>query len=384
MDKLHICIITAGFPTPIAPAKYTFVDQLACSFADLGVMVSVIAPAAVGKKDAFYKSYWERVTPGGNIISVYHPKMLSFSSKRVGCFRTGILTYYSFMYAVERQIRRLKNKPQILYAHFLVPSGCTAAKIGRKLGMPSFCAFGESGLWSVESVGLGFTRRQLSTITGIVSVSTENKRVLLENKLCREEIIGVFPNGVDHNLFYPRDKITMRTKYGFPLDATIGVYTGTFTENKGVMRVQAATEGFSNLKMIYIGSGNLEPTGSNILFKGKVAHHQIPELLSAADFFILPTLAEGCCNAIIEAMACGLPIISSNMPFNDDILDASYALRVNPRSIEEIRKAISSIIDDKEGSERMGESALQASQKLDINRRAQAILNWMRSKTNNN
>ena len=58
----------------------------------------------------------------------------------------------------------------------------------------------------------------------------------------------------------------------------------------------------------------------NILYCGKLQHECIPELLCAADFFILPTKAEGCCNAIIAAMACGLPILCSDVCDNPSIV----------------------------------------------------------------
>lgn len=384
MEIKHICIITSGFPTPNSPTRYTFVDQLACAFADAGYKITVIAPVArfkkVFDKSAFYKKYWTRKTENGNIIDVYSPLFFSYSSKRIGFINTGIWTTYNFLQCVRNELKKMEIRPDILYAHFLVPSGYTAARLGEKFNIPSFCAFGESGLWSVNSIGIKNAREGLKSISGIISVSTENKRILVENKLCDASKIEVFPNGVNHSLFYPRNKKEMRDKYGFPHDCIIGVYTGAFNESKGVMRVQKAAEGVKNLKMIYIGSGDLEPIGSNILYKGKTPHSQIPELLSAADFFVLPTLAEGCCNAIIEAMACGLPIISSDRAFNDDILNDSYAIRVNPESIEDIKKAMELLCSEPIKRETMGNRALSVSKKFDVFKRANSIINWASNK----
>ena len=94
------------------------------------------------------------------------------------------------------------------------------------------------------------------------------------------------------------------------------------------------------MKSIFIGSGEQTPEIDGILFCGKLPHDQIVHYLNAADVFVLPTLAEGCSNAIIEAMACGLPIISSDLPFNDDILDAENSIRVNSLDVESIAEAI--------------------------------------------
>ena len=73
--------------------------------------------------------------------------------------------------------------------------------------------------------------------------------------------------------------------------------------------------------------------------------------------FCLPTLNEGCSNAIVEAIACGLPIISSNLPFNDDILDSSNALLVNPESVDDIASAIKQLMDNSDLRQKLAEGS---------------------------
>ena len=115
----------------------------------------------------------------------------------------------------------------------------------------------------------------------------------------------------------------------------------------------------------------------NILFKGNCEHSKIPELLSSADMFVLPTMDEGCCNAIIEALACGLPVISSNGEFNDELLDDNVSIRVDPLDIQQIRKAIIKLSNDPELRQKMSSETIKKAKNFDINIRAKRIIDWM-------
>ncbi len=381
---MNICILTTGFPTPNDPGKYAFVDQLVCTWAEMGNEVTVIYPipflAEYVDRRRFYKSDWKRVAPGGREVSVICPRYFSASGKTILGVDTNTISYKSFQKAVVRTIKRFKGKPDVLYGHF-IPSGCQAGDVGKKLGIPSFCAFGESSLWSIMGRNVEKIKESLSKLSGFVSVSTENKRVLVENKLYREADIEVFPNGVDHSLFFQRDKLEIRKKLGFPEDAFIGAFTGSFCDDKGVLRAQEAAVKAGEVKMIFIGGGECRPEGSNILFSGRLQHERIPEYLNAADFFILPTKAEGCCNAIIEAMACGLPIISADGAYNDDILSDAYSIRTNPTDVAAMTEAIKALRDDPERRLGMSAAAREASMKFDIADRASAIIDFMQRKT---
>lgn len=380
---MNICILTAGFPTPLEPGKYAFVDQLACTWADMDNKVTIIYPipafVEIYNKKRFYKSKWQRETANGKTISVLCPRFLSVSDKTVFGINTSNIAYKSFQNAAYTTIAQMADRPDVLYGHFL-PSGCQAGDIGEKLSIPSFCAFGESSLWSIEGRNPDSVRESLSKLSGIVSVSTKNKRVLIDNHLYREEDIEVFPNGADHSIFSPKDKSASRRKIGFMEEAFIGVYTGAFNDDKGVLRVQEAAVKAGNVKMIYIGGGDEKPEGTNILFCGKLQHESIPDYLNAADFFILPTKAEGCCNAIVEAMACGLPIISADGAYNDDILSEAYSIRTNPDDITAMTEAIIFLRDHPDQRLSMATEAKKASMQFNIVDRAALIIDFMQRK----
>jgi glycosyltransferase involved in cell wall biosynthesis len=287
-----------------------------------------------------------------------------------------------FEWAVMRALGSLPRKPDALYGHFLYPSGAASARCGRRLDLPSFVAVGESSFWTVEPHGFGRARRDFRDITGCVAVSS-----LIESKLVAElaippQRVGVFPNGVDLQRFYLRDSVDMRKRFGFPRDAFIVAFVGHFTDRKGVLRVANALRGLEEVAAVYAGSGPLVPKGLNTLFRGVLPHDEMPRLLSAADVFVLPTKREGCCNAILEALACGLPVVTSDREFNDDIVDESMSIRVDPTDVEAIRDAVRVLRDDPALRKRLSAAALRKAQSFGIQDRAKRMLEWMEAKAN--
>ncbi len=314
-----------------------------------------------------------------NDIKVLRQKYLSFSDKNIFRFNTFTLTQLGYERAVKRALGSVDYRPDIIYGHFLYPDGAAAIHLGEKLKVPAFISVGESSFWSVRPIGFEKARQDYRKVTGIVAVSNLIKRSLISELKISEEKIGVFPNGTDLSMFYPRDKSEMRKKYGLPQHKIIAAFVGHFDERKGPHRVLKAVESLENVGVIFLGTGKIKLDGRGVLFKGVLQHSHVPEILSAADMFVLPTLVEGSCNAIVEAMACGLPVITSKGEFNDDIVDDKVSIRVDPQSIPEIRAAVTMLSEDAEFRSRLSGNALKMAIKLDVNVRARKILDWMNS-----
>ena len=196
----------------------------------------------------------------------------------------------------------------------------------------------------------------------------------------------VFPNSIDNKTFRLLKKEDCRQKLGLPVDSFIIAFVGWFIERKGPNRVAKAIEKLEDhdVKALFIGkspeSDGVEFSCDNILFKGSVQHSELPSFLNAADVFVLPTQAEGCCNAIIEAMACGLPIISSNLPFNWDILNENNSIMVDPNNVDEIATAIKKLKDDIDLRNAMSSEAVKTASGLTISARAKNIIEFIKSK----
>ncbi len=387
MEIKSICFIASGYPSETYVVN-AFVETLVNAITDLGVQCTVIAPQSVSnamiRKHKLLPYKRERKTPNGNTVTVYTPKYLSASNVKLGALNTSEINLANFRRAAEKTFCSLlsEQKFDAIYGHFIFASGISANYLGKKYGIPAFFAYGENTTYTIDYLGEDKTRRLLEGVCGAIAVSSDNARVLKQKRILGEDRVAVFPNAVDTGTFCKRDKREARRALGFPEEAFIVIFVGRFLEVKGPNRLSEAITQLNddNIYSVFLGSGPLKPTCENILFCDTVSHDKIAEYLAAADVFALPSLAEGCCNAIVEAMACGLPIISSDRPFNEDILNSENAVLIDPCSAEELNQAIAKLRDDKQLRERMGEKSLLMSQNLRIENRARGILSFMSSR----
>jgi glycosyltransferase involved in cell wall biosynthesis len=380
----EFCIITSRYPTKYDLSALVFVQKLVWAIADERIKCTVICPIPINLKPKHICLPMKTIekTYNDSIIDIYFPKYFSFGQSYIYGYNPVRITTNNFTKAVGRVINKMDRKPDVLYGHFITPAGIAAARIGRVIDVPSFLSYGESSAWSISNFGLNEVKKELNNLSGIISVSQENTKRLLELDIAKKRNIGIFLNAIDDNLFYPHDKTESRKKLGIPIDKFIIAFVGHFIKRKGIDKLIKAVDELDNVYAIYAGKGTIYPRSIKTLYSALVKHENLPWFYSAADIFVLPTLNEGCCNAIIEAMASGLPIISSNASFNDDILDDTNSIRIDPKNIEEIKGAIKKLYNDKEKLHKLRLGSLRKAKSLTIENRAKNIIEFINEKSN--
>lgn len=383
---MKICIVSTDYPSPGRPS-FVFVEQLVNQLLSKEAEVVVVAPQSLTHAIIHKKSLRPQksrvISPDGINYKVYRPYCFSVGDNYPRL--THCLNAFR-MKSIENIVKQ--ERPDVLYAHFW-ENAEVIDSIARKYRLPLFVACGE-GDNAIEMMMERMTderKKQLAeTVTGMISVSSENKRKCLDYRLCREENVVVLPNCVDTKLFYSDKSLSIRAELGIKDDDFVIIFCGAFIKRKGSKRLSDAIKSLHDpsIKSIFIGQpfdGEDEtPDCDGIVFIGKVAHDELPKYLNSADLFVLPTEKEGCCNAIVEALACGLPVVSSDGPFNDDILNEANAIRVNPDDVEAIAKAIKQIKEDKDLRKSMAMHIININNRYSLSSRADSIINFIASK----
>ena len=379
---MNICIISQRYPYK-DNMEFVFVKKLVDEWAKKGHRCVVITPfpqVTYWRKRIKFKPYYyrDKIAPG-IYVDVYNPRIFNTKMSLKGVEQCS----WAASRAIEKLIEQLGIKIDFVYCHFF-RSALYGFHYVQKHNMPFFVATGESIIDPLLRPYPKFTWDSFRAYTtGVIAVSSKNKTEAAQMGFIDEAKCKVFPNGTDTKLFKPLDKALCRNKLGLPQGAFIVSCVGFICERKGQNRLLEAVRKLNdkNIKLLFIGAAASIETftleGEEILFKDSVKNSELPSFLSASDLFCLPTRAEGCCNAIIEALACGLPIVSSNLPFNWDVLDESNSIMVNPDIVNEIANAIQCLKENDEMRITLSEGALKKAQKLDILQRAENILDFI-------
>ncbi len=381
MEKLkNLVVITNKYPNKFNPNILVFVQQLVWQFAKLGVNCTVISPMAVNIHPKYFKLklFSKEKTDSGETITVLRPKYISLGQSKICGINPAKISVKFFEKCITRIIKKEKLNPDALYSHFITPAGIAAARIGRKINIPVFMAHGEATPKTIEVFGgVDEVAKELQTLNGVIAVSTHNKEMLVERNVFVADKICIFPNGYNPLRFMKINKEIARKQLGFnEYDFIVG-FVGSFDNRKGILRLQEAVDRISNVKFACAGKGKIIPISKNCIYSKAINNEKLPIFYSACDVFVLPTLNEGCCNAIIEAMACGLPIVSSDLSFNDDILDETNSIRVDPNSVDQIEAAIRLLKDNLELRNKLSKGSLEKAKSLTLEKRAENILRFI-------
>jgi glycosyltransferase involved in cell wall biosynthesis len=334
--EMNILVFTSLWPNAEQPGFGLFVKHRIAAMSRLdGVNIRVVAPVSYFPKkfqsQNFWPEHWRRTAriPEREMIAgieTFHPRHLV--TPKIG------MSFYGRWMAsgAEATVRQLHAEQPIdlIDAHYVYPDGYAAMLLAERLKLPVvITARGtDINLFSQMPLIRPLIRKALTRADGVIAVSEALKRRMIELGVEADKI-AVIRNGVDRDVFYPRNRAEARRKLGLDLQSRIIVSVAALVPVKGVDRLIDAMALMrnsmrdANAKLYVIGEGPQRAAlesriarrsvGDRVFLAGSRPQSELAEWYSAADLFCLASHREGCPNAVIEAMACGLPVVASDV-----------------------------------------------------------------------
>ena len=242
-------------------------------------------------------------------------------------------------------------------AQFFYPDGPAAVRIAAALGLP--CSIKARGsdihLWGRKSGTRGQVRKAGQAATGLLAVAEGLADDMADLGIPREKIT-IHRTGLDRELFRPLDRQECRARLNLPADAPLLACVGALIPRKGQRLALAALAELPGVHLAFAGGGSdlatlramAEAKGlsDRVHFLGVMPHAELPQLLSAADVFVLPTESEGLANAWVEALACGTPVVTSDIPGARELLTDPAWGRMVAREPGAIASAVRDLLAD--------------------------------------
>ncbi len=334
---IRLLTFSTLFPHAGMPNHGVFVENRLRHLLSTGKATStVLAPVPwFPSRDARF-GHWSRYAQaereadrGG--IRVLHPRYPVIPA--IGMSVAPWLLYATAAHALRRMVRA-GFAFDAIDAHYLYPDGVAAIMLGRQFDKPVVITARGSDVTQLPDFTLprrwiGWAMREAGAL---ISVSAGLKAAMVGLGAPAEKVT-VLRNGVDLTIFQPRDRAAARARLGLQGPTLLSV--GLLTERKGHHRVIEAMPMLPEWRLLIVGDGPERArlltlaaqlgVADRVQLLGPQPHHELPWFYSAADALVLASSREGWANVLLESMACGTPVVASNIPGNPEVVQEPAA-----------------------------------------------------------
>ncbi|MEI8395836.1 MAG: glycosyltransferase family 4 protein [Rhodospirillaceae bacterium] len=339
MTALRLLTVTTLFPNQAQPTHGIFVEnRLRHLLATGEVTARVVAPVPwFPLRSSRFGAYGLYPTiPSEEIrhgVIVSHPRFLAIP--RIGMSAAPFLLYAALL----GHVRRLLEEGvtfDLIDAHYFYPDGVAALLLGRKLGKPVVITARGTDLNLVPSYRLPrrLIRWAAMEADGVITVCQALKEVLVSFGLPPERAV-VLRNGVDLAQFTPGDRKAARRTLGFETTRPIIASVGLLITRKGHDLIIRALADLPDVELLIAGAGPEQSALERLAIEvgvadrvhllGSVSPARMKDVYRAADALVLASSREGWANVLLEAMACGTPVVASAVWGTPEVVAAPAA-----------------------------------------------------------
>jgi glycosyltransferase involved in cell wall biosynthesis len=350
---LKIAVVTRYFPSSAEPwqgrSAYQTLRVLAREAHVQVFFPNAMYPALLKPRSRIYEKLDASYSPPGVKVGYYdYPAVPLISRPFNGHLAARVLLPYVRDFA-----------PDLIFSIFLYPDGYAALQIGKALSVPVVAMGIGSDINSIaDPISALHTRTLLRGIDFLVTVSDDlRKKAVLMG--ARPEKSRAIINGCDLSVFQVGDRAEARQKLHIDSHSEAVVYIGRMDVKKGLRELVAAAVSMRGqrpeLHVYLVGEGPDRPLIEAAIQASNATSyiHALPGCapddvavwMAAADLVTLPSYMEGCPNAVLEALACGRPVVATNVGGIPEIMNDACGRLVPPRDAAALAQALTSVLD---------------------------------------
>ena len=252
-----------------------------------------------------------------------------------------------------------KEDIDIIHGHYLFPAGAVAVEVGNEHGIKTYVTAHGSDmfeLYKTQPLMRSTLKKVLKRADVVLAVSNA-----LRHEIIATGVEGIASktrlswNSVDINKFSAKENTTFKEENRLQ-DKPIVLFVGNLIKRKNVESLLEAKKiANSDYYLVIVGDGPLfkklnnkveEENIRDVIFTG--ARDDVENIIPSCDVLVLPSFSDSFGLVLIEALACGKPVIGSNVGGITEIINKNVGLLVNPNKISSIASAIDEIINDEE------------------------------------
>ncbi len=347
---MRIALVTPMLPVPHDQTRGRYIHETARSLARLAEVrvyfQSVRYPSLPGMKP---KSYLH-----GHVPKDYKLDGVDVEAFEYPAFPVISRGLNGFVSSWALKPRIAAFKPDVLLAFWVYPDGYAAMKVAKALGVPCVVGALGSDIHVRDGLNAWFTRRTIHGVDALLTVSEAMRRSAIDEYGARPDRVHTIVNGFNTGIFGPADQAQARQRCGVAASEQLVVYVGRFVEEKGLRELVTAAQRLASrnerFRLVLIGDGVMKAQLMTLVgaadLKGKVylpgglPPEKVAQWISASDVLTLPSWSEGYPNVVVEAVACGRPVVATDVGGTNEILNNDNGILIAPRDPAALESAL--------------------------------------------